>query len=282
MSQKYMKILIADTVDRSVLLSLEDLGVEVDMQPHLMAEQLPSAIRDAEVLIVRSTKVCAEVLDAARVLSLIIYLDDGVETLDVIHASRKGIFVCNGSQTNTFSASLGPDCSGKNKRRRWPVPFMFDSNTGASTFRSKEANVALADHEKKPIASCSTCHEDELTDPGCTSPINPGCGAVGDAVVKIITTYRNKGIPLNVVNLRDRCPAVVSLVVQYHLRIGVIADILTELNDDDIHVEEIQNLQFRSGGTACCVLKLDTIPSDELLHHINRSDDIIHIRIGGI
>jgi hypothetical protein len=275
-----MKILIADPIDSSWVPALEDLDVEIDQQPHLTAEALPASMRDAEVLIVRSSKVCAEVLDAATVLSLIICVDDGVETLDVIHASRKGIFVCNCSQAGTFSASLGPDCSGKKERLRRLVPFMFDSKTGNSTSRSKKANVAQADHEKKPTAGRSTCHDGELRDLGCTSPINLVCGAVGDVVVKIIATYREKGIPLNVVNLRDRCPATVSLVVQYHTRIGVIADVFNELNGDDINVEEMKNLQFRSGGTACCVLILDNIPSDQLLHRISRSDDIIHIRIG--
>lgn len=96
-----MKILVADKLDPAKVAGLEELGATIDLQPGLSAEDLPEAIRDAEILIVRSTQVSAETMEAASSLSLIIRAGAGTNTIDVACASRMGIYVCNCPGTNT-------------------------------------------------------------------------------------------------------------------------------------------------------------------------------------
>ena len=61
-----MKVLIADKLSKSTEDALEQLGVTLDVQPDLTADTLPAAIGDAQVLVVRSTKVTAETIRAGR------------------------------------------------------------------------------------------------------------------------------------------------------------------------------------------------------------------------
>ncbi len=96
-----MNILVADKLDPAKVAGLEELGARIDLQPGLASEELPVAIKDAEILIVRSTKVTAETMEAASSLSLIIRAGAGTNTIDVACASRMGIYVCNCPGTNT-------------------------------------------------------------------------------------------------------------------------------------------------------------------------------------
>ncbi len=90
-----MKILIADKLSPNAVSALEAMDVEVDVQPELQSEELPDAIGDREVLIVRSTKVTRATIDAAPQLSLIVRAGAGVNTIDVAAASASGVYVAN-------------------------------------------------------------------------------------------------------------------------------------------------------------------------------------------
>ncbi len=90
-----MKILIADKVSSKVVQSLKDGGAKVTLNPDLSDKTLPGAIGDTEVLIVRSTKVTAETIEAGQALSLIIRAGAGVNTIDLKKASARGICVAN-------------------------------------------------------------------------------------------------------------------------------------------------------------------------------------------
>lgn len=96
-----MKILIADKLSPSAIDDLEALGCTVVSNPDLKAEALPAAIGDAEVLIVRSTKVIADTIEAGKKLSLIIRAGAGVNTIDLAKASEYGIHVTNCPGKNT-------------------------------------------------------------------------------------------------------------------------------------------------------------------------------------
>ena len=91
-----MKILVADKFESSGIDGLEAAGCEVLYQPELADERLQAAILDsgADVLVVRSTQVTAEMLAQGR-LSLIVRAGAGYNTIDVAAASRHGIYVSN-------------------------------------------------------------------------------------------------------------------------------------------------------------------------------------------
>jgi D-3-phosphoglycerate dehydrogenase len=69
--------------------------VDIVSQPELGPEDLPGALGGVNILVVRSTKVTAEAIEASGELGLIIRAGAGVNTIDVIAASRRGVFVTN-------------------------------------------------------------------------------------------------------------------------------------------------------------------------------------------
>jgi D-3-phosphoglycerate dehydrogenase / 2-oxoglutarate reductase len=91
-----MKVLVADKFEQSGLKGLEKLGVEVIYNPDLKDEALKNALQEtsADVLVVRSTKVTADMVEAPE-LSVIIRAGAGYNTIDVAAASQRGIFVTN-------------------------------------------------------------------------------------------------------------------------------------------------------------------------------------------
>jgi D-3-phosphoglycerate dehydrogenase / 2-oxoglutarate reductase len=90
-----MNILIADNLSTKAVRALESLGATVRFEPTLGSDDLPNAIGNADVLVVRSTKVTAATIDAGTDLSLIIRAGAGVNTIDLAHASERGIHVAN-------------------------------------------------------------------------------------------------------------------------------------------------------------------------------------------
>ena len=90
-----MKVLIADKMSSQTEVALRELGATLEVKPDLSADDLPGAIGDAQVLIVRSTKVTAATIAAGKKLSLIVRAGAGVNTIDVAAASQRGIYVTN-------------------------------------------------------------------------------------------------------------------------------------------------------------------------------------------
>lgn len=91
-----MKVLVADKFERSGLDGLAAAGCEVDYRPGTKDAALAAALAEsgADVLVVRSTKVTAEMLDAGRV-ALVVRAGAGVNTIDVQAAAERGVYVAN-------------------------------------------------------------------------------------------------------------------------------------------------------------------------------------------
>ena len=92
-----MTVLVADAVSPDALRQLQDAGLTVVEEPGLKGDALTEALaaHDPEVLVVRSTKVTAADLDAARSLELVVRAGAGVDSIDVAGASDRGVFVAN-------------------------------------------------------------------------------------------------------------------------------------------------------------------------------------------
>ncbi len=100
-----MKVLLADSLSPQATEALQNAGMDVAVRPDLSGDQLPAAIAQQHVLVVRSTKVTAATIDAADSLSLIVRAGAGVNTIDVGAASRRGIYVsnCPGKNSNAVA-----------------------------------------------------------------------------------------------------------------------------------------------------------------------------------
>jgi len=101
-----MHVLIADKFEQSGRDGLQAIGCEVSFQPDLKDEALIQAITEhsPDVLVVRGTKVTDPML-AAGPLKLIVRAGAGYNTIDVVAASRRGIYVSNCPGKNSIAVA---------------------------------------------------------------------------------------------------------------------------------------------------------------------------------
>ena len=92
-----MKVLVADKMEDAGREGLAGLGCEVVFEPALTTEGLPDALAkvDPQILIVRSTKVPANVLEAGASLKGVIRAGAGYDNIDGAAAAGRGVAVCN-------------------------------------------------------------------------------------------------------------------------------------------------------------------------------------------
>ncbi|MBK6915908.1 MAG: hydroxyacid dehydrogenase [Deltaproteobacteria bacterium] len=102
-----MRVLIADKLPAAGVRAIAALGIEVIDKPGLDAAGLPAALveTEAEVLVVRSTKVAAECFTAAPRLGLVVRAGAGVNTIDVAAANLHGVFVTNCPGKNAIAVA---------------------------------------------------------------------------------------------------------------------------------------------------------------------------------
>jgi len=100
-----MKILFADKFPPEHLERLRGDGHECDYQPDLGAADLPGVIAGFEALVVRSTRVESDTIDAADALSLVIRAGAGTNTIDTESAAGRGVRVCNVPGKNALAVA---------------------------------------------------------------------------------------------------------------------------------------------------------------------------------
>ena len=101
-----MKVLIADKFEASGIDGLKEAGCEVIYNADLKDNSLIEAIHEtqAEVLVVRSTKVTEAMFDAGK-LTLVVRAGAGFNTIDVKAASARGIYVSNCPGKNSIAVA---------------------------------------------------------------------------------------------------------------------------------------------------------------------------------
>lgn len=100
------KILITDPIETSCIDILQSAGFEVSHRPGLKENEIISIINEYNVLIVRSgTKVTKKIIDASKNLELIARAGAGVDNVDVMSATHRGIIVMNTPGGNTLSTA---------------------------------------------------------------------------------------------------------------------------------------------------------------------------------
>jgi D-3-phosphoglycerate dehydrogenase len=92
-----MKVMLADALTSSATSGLRAAGFEVVEAADLSGDALRDAVADQQpdVLVVRSTRVGSDVLQASRTLELVVRAGAGFDTIDTDDASSRGIFVAN-------------------------------------------------------------------------------------------------------------------------------------------------------------------------------------------
>lgn len=100
-----MKILIADKFPEDAVAHLEGRGHDVTTEPNLQGDDLTAALAGVQILIVRSTKVTADVLTGGTDLALIIRAGAGTNTIDKQAAADRGVFVANVPGRNAIAVA---------------------------------------------------------------------------------------------------------------------------------------------------------------------------------
>jgi D-3-phosphoglycerate dehydrogenase len=90
-----MRVLFADSVGKSTVTDLEARGHTCVVEPALQAGDLAGRVTGFDVLVVRSTKVGAEVFEGADRLALVIRAGAGTNTIDTATAAARGVLVAN-------------------------------------------------------------------------------------------------------------------------------------------------------------------------------------------
>ncbi|MBZ5621917.1 MAG: hydroxyacid dehydrogenase [Acidobacteriia bacterium] len=101
-----MRVLIADSFEKSGQEGFKAAGCEVFYQPGLKDEALAREVEriQPDVLVVRSTKVTEAILGAGP-LKLVVRAGAGYNTIDVSAASRRGIYVSNCPGKNSVAVA---------------------------------------------------------------------------------------------------------------------------------------------------------------------------------
>lgn len=393
-----MKVLLADKLASSTIKQLESLGCQVTSNPELTAETLPGAITDFDVLVVRSTKVSAAVIEAGKALSLIIRAGAGVNTIDLAAASQRGIHVTNCPGKNTeavaelaiglliaadrriaqagadlqkqawkkgeygkarglkgrtlgvigmgnigravierakglemnilaWSRSLTPEAAEAMGIACAATPLEVAANADAITLhvaysktathhlinagflaamrkgailintargevvdtaalkvaiKEKGLRVGLDVFENEPKGSTDTFPDTELAQLAICTPhigasTDQASEAIAEETVRIVKSYLETGLPLNVVNVRVKPVTTHGMVVRHFNRVGVLASVLDELKAQGINVEEMQNTIFEGGTAATCSLRLDKAPPTITVSQLSANPDIIQV-----
>lgn len=100
-----MRVLFADAFHEDHLDEVVALGHDCDVLPGLDTDELARAVVGADVLVVRSTRVTADVLAAADRLGLIVRAGAGTNTIDTDAAAARGIYVCNVPGRNAIAVA---------------------------------------------------------------------------------------------------------------------------------------------------------------------------------
>jgi D-3-phosphoglycerate dehydrogenase len=100
-----IKVLVADKLPQRYLDMLTEHGLEVINNPKLGENDLPEAAKDADVIVVRSTKVNEETIMKAKKLNLIVRAGAGVNNINISAANKKGVYVANCPGKNAIAVA---------------------------------------------------------------------------------------------------------------------------------------------------------------------------------
>jgi D-3-phosphoglycerate dehydrogenase len=101
-----VKVLVSDSISPKGVEILKKAGLQVDVKTGLKSEELKAIIGEYDALIIRSaTKVTAEIIEAADKLKVIGRAGTGVDNVDKVAATKKGIVVMNTPGGNTITTA---------------------------------------------------------------------------------------------------------------------------------------------------------------------------------
>lgn len=99
------KVLLSEKIDEKGIQLLKDNGFEVKVSANTDAETMKKEIADAYAVIMRSSELPAEVIEAGKDLKIISRNGTGINNVDVDYATKKNIMVAKVNGANAFSVA---------------------------------------------------------------------------------------------------------------------------------------------------------------------------------
>lgn len=106
--------------------------------------------------------------------------------------------------------------------------------------------------------------------------------ATAAEVVRIVEGYMDHGGVANVVNVVPQRDAGWSIVVRHRDRVGVLANVLGALREENTNVQEMQNVIFRGNEAASATIVVQREPTEALLGKLREHDDILSVQVRAI
>ncbi len=104
--------------------------------------------------------------------------------------------------------------------------------------------------------------------------------AVAEETFNIISDFVKFRTVKNWVNRCKQTAAKYQLVVRHFDKPGVLARVMKLLSEERINAQEMENVIFDGEKTACCTIKLDSVPSDKILKELPaKEDEIIKVSL---
>ncbi|MCX8030631.1 MAG: phosphoglycerate dehydrogenase [Thermodesulfovibrionales bacterium] len=101
-----MRVLVSDNISNKGIDILKNAGLEVDIKVGLKPEELKAIIKGYHALVIRSaTKVTADIINNAENLKVIGRAGSGLDNVDRVAASKRGIVVMNTPGGNTITTA---------------------------------------------------------------------------------------------------------------------------------------------------------------------------------
>lgn len=100
-----MTVYIADKLPQEAIEELEVMGMNVTFNAKATSEDLKKGIKEAQILIVRSTVISRDCIEKSPNLSLIVRAGAGVNNIDMSAASEMGIYVANCPGKNAIAVA---------------------------------------------------------------------------------------------------------------------------------------------------------------------------------
>ena len=103
--------------------------------------------------------------------------------------------------------------------------------------------------------------------------------AVGDEVIRIISSWKDTGAVPNCVNLAQASMATHLLVVRHKDEVGVLAGVLDTLRRGNINVQEMQNIVFQGSAAACAHIHVSHEPDLPLIKELQKQSFVLAVDV---
>jgi D-3-phosphoglycerate dehydrogenase len=238
-------------------------GLPVDLPLLLRFRPASGSLIETTIQVAKTPAEVAEKCDILTVHLAANALTKGILNADVLGRLKPGSYFVNTARSEVVDyKALEQVVKEKNIR------VALDVYAGEPTAASCDFDFALA----KLPGVYGTHHIGASTDQAQE--------AIAGETVRIVKTYKEKGVVPNVVNLAQHSPASHSLIVRHLDKPGVLASVFDRLRDHSINAQETENIIFEGAQAAVARINLDAAPAKDLLDGIKQAcPDILDMHL---